>query len=411
LTYELFIALRYLKGSRRALGGSLTSVIAVAGVTVGVAALIATLAVMTGFREDIRAKILGAQPHLLIQPSTDRGLPERDYSDRFEGIGEAEAWSPYVMGQALARTEGGTQGVVVKGVDPAREPGVTGLDRRVTVGDWRALSSTSASSSHSPAIFLGKELAQNLRVTMGDRVVLAVSAGPDTGLGTLPFFFSFTVAGILQTGLYDYDSSLAVVALPSAQKLFNLKGRFSGLGVRLKDADAFEGPAIKLQQQFSSQALVRSWLGMNRPLFAALRLEKTVMFLILALITLVAAFTILSNLLLVTAQRVREIGILRAMGATRGAIQRIFLFKGFLMGLLGTGVGTVLGLGISFLLKRYEFVKLPADIYYVERLPVKVVPGDVALVAAAAVLIVLLATLYPSRAAARLDALDAIRRN
>jgi lipoprotein-releasing system permease protein len=149
---------------------------------------------------------------------------------------------------------------------------------------------------------------------------------------------------------------------------------------------------------------------MNRPLFAALRLEKIVMFLILALITLVAAFTILSNLLLVTAQRTREIGILRAMGATRGAIQRIFLLKGFLMGLIGTGIGTLLGLGISFLLKHYEFVKLPADVYYVERLPVKVVFGDVFLVAVAAVVIVLLATLYPARAAAKLDALDAIRR-
>jgi lipoprotein-releasing system permease protein len=167
---------------------------------------------------------------------------------------------------------------------------------------------------------------------------------------------------------------------------------------------------MKIQSRFSSEAIVRSWLGMNRPLFAALRLEKIVMFLILTLITLVAAFTILSNLLLVTAQRIREIGILRAMGATRGAVQRLFLLKGLVMGVGGTGAGTLLGLGISWLLKRYEFVKLPADVYYVERLPVRVVPGDVLMVAMAAIAIVLLATIYPARAAARLDALDAVRR-
>lgn len=392
------------------MGGSLTSVIAVAGVTVGVAALIATLAVMTGFREDIRAKILGAQPHLLIQPGSDQGLPERDYADRFEGISEVLGWSPYVMGQALAKSDAGTQGVVVKGVDISREPLVTGLESRVIEGDWRTLGSTETGAGHRLAVFLGKELAQSLRLGIGDGLILAVPTSENVGMGNLPFFYSFTVAGILQTGLYDYDSSLAVVGLPTAQKLFNLKGRISGLGVRLKDADEFSGPAIKIQQRFSSHAMVRSWLGMNRPLFAALRLEKIVMFLILALITLVAAFTILSNLLLVTAQRTREIGILRAMGATQGAIQRIFLLKGFLMGLIGTGVGAVLGVGISLLLKHYEFIKLPADVYYVERLPVKIVPGDVFLVAAAAVLIVLVATLYPARSAAKLDALDAIRR-
>ncbi len=392
------------------MGGSLTSVIAVAGVTVGVAALIATLAVMTGFREDIRAKILGAQPHLLIQPASEVGLPAQDYADRFSGVAAVVAWSPYVMGQALAKSEAGTQGVVVKGVDTVREPRVTGLDRHVIEGDWALMDSTAAALAKAPGIFLGKELAQSLRLGVGDRMILAVPTAENTGMGTLPFFFSFTVAGILQTGLYDYDSSLAVVGLATAQKIFNLKGRYSGLGVRLTDADEFTGPAIQLQQRFASQAMVRSWVGMNRPLFAALRLEKIVMFLILALITLVAAFTILSNLLLVTAQRTREIGILRAMGATRGAIQRIFLLKGFLMGLIGTGIGTLLGLGISFLLKHYEFVKLPADVYYVERLPVKVVFGDVFLVAVAAVVIVLLATLYPARAAAKLDALDAIRR-
>jgi lipoprotein-releasing system permease protein len=269
--FEFFIARRYLKGSRRTLGGGLTSVIAVAGVAVGVAALVATLAVMTGFREDIRAKILGAQPHLLIQPPGSQGLPERDYTDRFEGISEVVAWSPYVLGQALFRGAQGTQGVVVKGVDPAREPGVTGLDRHVVVGSWADLASSTSSVS---PVFLGKALASGLGIGVGDMAVLAVSSPEESPWGALPSFFQCTVAGVLETGLYDYDSSLVVLPLSSAQRLFNMKNRVTGLGVRLQNADEFAGPAIQLQARFSSEAYVRSWLGLNRPLFAALRLEK-----------------------------------------------------------------------------------------------------------------------------------------
>ena len=405
---ELFLAFRYLRGSRRTMGGGLTSAIAIAGVTVGVAALIATLAVMTGFREDIRAKILGAQPHLLIQPPGNGTLPEADYKERFSSVKEVVAWSPFVLGQALVRSAQGAQGVVVKGVDPAREAGVTGLDHRMIVGNWAELGRPPAKGL-APPVFLGKELAARLETGLGDRIVLAVSNGGDAGLGALPDLSAFTVAGILETGLYDYDSSLLVMGLGSAQNLFGLSGRLTGLGVRLEDADDFTGPAMKLQAKFSSLGFVRSWLALNRPLFAALRLEKIVMFLILALITLVAAFTILSNLLLVTAQRTREIGILGAMGATPGMIHRIFLLKGLLMGAFGTAAGTVLGLAISGLLKKYEFVKLPADVYYVERLPVRVVPSDVLLVIVSALLIVLIATLYPSRAAARMDTLEAVR--
>ncbi len=406
MTFETFLALRYLKGARRDLGGSLTSVIAVASVAVGVAALVVTLAVMTGAREDIRAKILGAQPHLLVQPLGEAGLPAADYGERFAGVADVRAWAPYVLGQALARSGRGAQGVVVKGVDPDREPGVTGLDGRLRAGRWEDL----RRADKEPAVFLGKELAQNLGVLQGDRIVMAVSLADTGAFGGVPAFHAFVVAGVVETGLYDYDNSLAVMSLSAAQRLFRLGDRVSGLGVRLRDADEFAAPATTLQARFASVGLVRSWLGLNKPLFAALRLEKIVMFLILTLITLVAAFTILSNLLLVTAQRTREIGILRAMGATRASIRRIFLRKGLVMGGLGTGLGLGLGLGIAFLLKRYQFIKLPADIYYIEKLPARVVPLDVGLVALAALAIVLLATLYPSRAAARLDALDAIRR-
>ncbi len=404
MSFELSIALRYLKGSRQTFGGGVTSAIAVGGVMVGVAALVATLAVMTGFREDIRNKILGAQPHLMVMGAQGY-LPAGDWSYLFDEVPEVTAWAPFVMEQAIVKRGSVTQGVVVKGVSPEKESLVTDLHQRVIHGEWESLKAEEGE----PPVFLGKELAKKLRVGLGDEVLITV---PTASLGSfmnMPALFSFSVAGVLETGLYDYDSSLAVISLETAQTVFQMKKRMTGLGVRVQDPDDVIGTTFRVQRNLGSSGRVRSWLSMNRNLFSALKLEKVVMFLILTLITIVAAFTIVSNLILVTAQKVREIGILKAMGATPWSIQRIFLYKGLLMGILGTGAGVVLGLVISFMLKQYQFIQLPADVYYVETLPVKIVGTDVALVAVAAFVIVLLAALYPSRLASKLDALDAIR--
>jgi lipoprotein-releasing system permease protein len=406
MSFELFLALRYLKGHRRTLGGSLTSVIAVVGVAVGVAALIVTLAVMTGFREDIRNKILGAQPHLIVMGSQGT-LPVGDWSYVFDEVDDVKDWAPFVMGQALLSKGGATQGVVVKGVDPNHEPAVTDLARRVVDGRWESLLEKTEGAH--PPILLGKELARTLDVHVGGQVLLAASSAGISTFMSLPQLYPFTVQGILETGLYDYDTTLAVVTLPAAQTVFRMPNDYSGLGVRVKDPDDSTAAAMRIQKNVGSAAWVRSWLAMNRNLFAALRLEKVVMFVILTLITLVAAFTIVSNLLLVTAQRVHEIGILRAMGASRRSIEKIFLLKGLMLGLLGTFSGLAVGLALALVLKRYQFVKLPADVYYVETLPVRIVFGDVSMVAGAAFVMVLLATLYPARLAARLDALRAIR--
>jgi lipoprotein-releasing system permease protein len=404
MRFELFLALRYLKGGRHTLGGAFTSVVAVASVTVGVAALIATLAVMTGFREDIRRKILGAQPHLIVMSQTG-SLPEADYAYAFDGVDDVRSWSPFFLEQALLKSGPRTQGVVVKGVDPAREPAVTGLSSHIVSGEWGTLSSTA------PMVFLGVELARTLDVGRGDDVILVVPSASSAVFGELPALHRLVVAGTLETGLYDYDANLAVVSLPTAQSAFEKPHAWSGLGVRVADPDDPFGVAFRIQKNIGSSAYVRSWLAMNRNLFAALKLEKVVMFLILTLITLVASFTILSNLILVAAQKIREIGILKAMGATPGIIGRAFLIQGMILGLIGAGAGTVLGVGISLFLKAYPVVSLPADVYYVERLPVTLVPSDILMVAGAAVLIVLSATVYPARLAAKLDALTAVRQS
>jgi lipoprotein-releasing system permease protein len=293
----------------------------------------------------------------------------------------------------------------VKGVDPGREKAVTRLHERLFDGSWESLSE----KGEDVPVLLGKELAKTLNVTVGDEVLLLAPSEGGAVMASLPRFYPFRVAGVLETGLYDYDASLALTTMDAAQAVFQMQGSWTGLGLRVADPEDTGGVAMRLQKTLGSGAWVRSWLGMNRNLFAALKLEKVVMFIVLALITLVAAFMIVSNLLLVTAQRVHEIGILRAMGATRASIGKIFLVKGFLMGSFGTGAGLALGSAIAWLLKRYQFIQLPADVYYVETLPVKVLASDVGLVAGAALGIVLLATVYPARLAAKLDSLDAIR--
>lgn len=402
MRFELFLALRYLRGAKSAAGGALTSWIAVLSVTVGVAALIATLAVMTGFREDIRRKILGAQPHLIVMSQTG-SMAEGDYSSVFSDIEEVRAWSPFLLEQGLLKSGAKTQGVVIKGVNVETETAVTGLASHVATGRWTDLSAASST------VLLGSELARTLGVLAGDLVLLVVPSPSASLFGDLPALHRLTVAGTLETGLYDYDANLAVVSLATAQEAFEKPQAWSGIGVRVEDPDEPFGAAFRIQKNLGSSVFVRSWLAMNRNLFAALKLEKVVMFLILALITLVAAFTILSNLILVTAQKTREIGILKAMGATQGVIGRAFLVQGMILGLVGAGAGTVLGLAIALFLKAYPVVKLPADIYYVERLPVTIVASDVFLVAGAALVIVLAATLYPARAASKMDALKAIR--
>lgn len=402
MPFPLFLALRYLRGSRHTMGGALTSAISVGSVTVGVAALIATLAVMTGFREDIRRKILGAQPHLIVLPQGDV-LPEKDYDGAFRYVDDVVSWSPFIMEQGLLKSGARTQGAAIKGVDPAREPAVTGLSSHIKTGRWENLDAST------PTVLLGAELARSLQVGEGDQVILVVPTLSGPLMGDVPALYRLAVGGTLETGLYDYDSNLAVVSLSVGQKVFDKAGGWSGLGVKVKDPDEPFGAGFRIQANLGSAAYVRSWLAMNRNLFSALKLEKAVMFLILTLITLVAAFTILSNLILVTAQKTREIGILKAMGATEGLIARTFLIKGMLLGLVGTGSGTILGLLISWFLKTYPVVQLPAEVYYVQKLPVSVVPSDVMAVAGAAFAIVLAATLYPARAASKLDALTAIR--
>lgn len=400
--FEFFIARRYLKAQRKGLFTLVTTLIGIAGVTIGVAALLTTLSVMNGFQADIRRKIVGAQSHLTVAARMNDARRKK-VEEALDGRKTVVARAPFVLGQAIITYQGRSTGVVVKGLEPAKEFQVNDMAKAVTEGSWDGLK-----PSLVPGVVLGEELAKNLGAWVGDTVVFISPQGLDTPMGLVPAMKRFKVAGVLKTGYYEYDASTAYCALAEAAAFFKTPGGLTGYQARLVDLDMAEGEARALQAMLGWDYAVRSFNDMNRTLFAALKLEKAVMFLILVLIILVASFNIASNLILLGTEKLRDIGILRAMGATPAAVRRIFLFEGLLIGGLGTVLGVLLGLTLCFIIQRYPIVELPADIYYLSRVPVQVDPRDLAAVVVCGFALSVLATLYPAWRASRINPIEAI---
>lgn len=401
MSFELFVARRYLRTKRKGLFTLVTTVIGVAGVTVGVAALLTTLSVMNGFQADIRKKIVGAQAHVLVLGRMDGGRLERTRA-ALESRPEVAALAPFVLGQAIVTFEDRSMGIVLKGLDPAQEFKVNDLSRTLTAGSWAGVAGGTTS------IVLGEELARHLGAWVGDDVVLVSPQGLSTPLGLMPALKRFRVCGTLKTGYYEYDSATAYVSLEAAASFLKAPGGASGFGARLKDLALADKTAAALQAQLGFEYAVRSFSQMNRTLFAALKLEKAVMFIILTLIILVASLNIASNLILLGAEKLRDVGLLMAMGATPRQVRRVFLWLGLIIGAVGVGAGLLLGLGLCWVIHRYPPVELPADIYYLSRVPVQVAPLDVAVIALCALALTLLASLYPAWRAAKTDPVEAI---
>lgn len=397
---ELFIALRYLKARRNGVFTLLTSFIAVGGITLGVAALIITLAVMSGFHRDIREKILGIQPHLVILKDNRKPFTEYASIEKIAtSSGGVRCAAPFVYGQVILRTSGTTSGAILKGIDMQREDALVGLRKRIIAG------SVPATGLGVDGIMVGKELARNLGVTLGQDIIVMTSGGE----GMIPRMSRFKVAAFFNSGMYEYDANLAFVSLDAGRKVLNLGDAVTGIGVSLTDEDSADSIERRIQAMAGGAYWIRSWQQMNHNLFAALKLEKIMMFIILALIILVAAFNIISNLLLLTVEKTREIGILSAMGISKRRIARIFYFEGIIIGGAGISLGLALGIGLSLLLKQYQFIQLPADVYYLDHLPVRILPWDVAGITAVAFIITLLASVYPAYQVTRLDPIEAIR--
>jgi lipoprotein-releasing system permease protein len=406
----LWIAGRYLRRRRQSGFITLLTGISIGGVALGVTALLTVLAVMNGFEQEIQTRIAGTDAHVVLLSDGPYGLPNSGaLLERLKGAKGVRGVAPFTYTKAMAFHEGVTEGLVVKGVELAAERGVT------TIGDHISPPLDSISTGgggRPPGIVLGSDLAERLGVRPGDTLVLgSLSGAARSALGFAPKLRTFVVSGVFSSGLYTYDSSLGFTSVAAAQDFFGMDGAVTGIEVRL--ADMFAAPAMAeslLHRLDEPGVRANNWIDLNRNLFTWMKLEKTVMFVILALIVLVAAFNIVSTLFMVVLEKRKDIGVLKSLGATRSMVLSIFLYEGLLIGGLGTLLGAALGGGLIFVLQRYPFVRLPGEVYFIERLPVRPEGGDFAAVILAALVLCLAAALYPAWQAARLEPVDAIRR-
>lgn len=402
---ELFIAYRYIKARRKGFFAFLTTLIAIGGTTLGVCALVITLSVMTGFQQDIRTKILGIQPHIYL--SKVDGTLFDDYKEVAQDLYSfdfVKASAPYIFGQSIIKKQGYTQGTgaLIKGIDLQAENDLMGLSNKIKKDN---IISDNAISSD--GIILGNELANSIHAQVGDFVIVMFPSQ----MSSVPKMKKLKIEAIFHSGMYEYDTSLAYVDLKTADEMFAFDGGVSGLAIRTDSFDKANTYAKDLQSALGYPFKARSWIEMNKNLFSALKLEKLMMFIILALIIIVASFNIISNILLLSVEKAKEIGILSAMGFSKFSISKIFFYEGFIVGSLGTVLGLILGLSISYAVKTFDIFKLPQGVYYVDRLPIVIIPTDIILVALCAFVITVISGLYPAYQVSKLEPLEAIRYN
>ena len=421
LPYEIFVGLRYLRAKRRNRTISLNTVVSIAGITLGVAALIGTVGIMTGFKEDIQAKILGTTAHIIVQDRMKDAISEYDpVTKQVATVPGVVAATPFVLKQVLLTTQTAVQGIVIRGIDPQREGTVTELAKNLSTGQLDDLSrpvkvrqppaddpTGPAVETEKPGIILGKELALRLGVFVGDTINVVSPVGPISAIGMVPKIRTFALVALFSSGMYEYDSSLAYIDLTEAQKFFNMGQTVTGIEIKVTDVFRAAETARSIEQSLGFAYGARDWMQMNRNLFSALKLEKTMMFLLLVLITIVASFNIVSTLTMIVTEKQKEIAILKAMGATRKSIRRIFMLNGLIIGLSGTAIG--IPLGYAFLWLIQTFWTFDPTVYYISRIPVHVQALDVLLVAGSAIVISFAATVYPSLQAAKLEPVAALR--
>ena len=406
----VWIAARYLRTHRQSGFITLLTGISIAGVALGVTALLTVLAVMNGFESEIQTRIAGTDAHVVLLGETAAGVRHGDeLAARARRLPGVLGVAPFTYTKAMVIHDGLTEGMVVKGVTLSAERGVTTIGANITPP---LDSIPRVTPTGEPGIVLGSDLAARIGARVGDRVVLASLAGAaQSALGVVPRLRPFRLVGIFNSGLYTYDSSFGFTSVPAAQDFFELGEAVTGIEVRL--ADMFDAPAAAarlLAALGDSTLRSNNWIELNRNLFTWMKLEKTVMFVILALIVLVATFNIVSTLFMVVLEKRRDIGVLKSMGASRAIVLQVFLCEGLLIGGLGTGLGAAFGGGLIGLLSRYPIVRLPGDVYFIERLPVRPEAGDFAAVILAALILCLAAAVYPAWRASLLDPVDAIRR-
>ena len=404
LPFELFLGLRYLRARGQRTNLSLFVWIGVGGVFLGVAALIVVLAVMTGFQDGIRDKIISGNPHLLVFQGGGQGLGDAAaVAGRVRGVPGVRAATPFVLQQALFTGGGGeAHGGLVRGIDLAAP--VVREDLR---GQLRS-GSVDPLVNGEPALLLGVELARSLGVIPGDTVTLISPRGALTAVGMVPKMRRYTVAGTVEIGMHEYDSSIAYLALPAAREFAGLPG-VTGIEAKLDDPFDAKRVGRAVAAQLGVGYWVRDWMDLNRNLFAALQLEKLALFVIVTIIVLVAAFAIIGHLVLLVAEKRKEIGILKAMGASNPSMTAVFFTVGMTIGVGGALAGSLVGLTLIWVQNTYKIIRLAGDVYQIDHLPMKLTSTDFLLIVGATLVLSFFATIIPARRAGALAPADVLR--
>jgi lipoprotein-releasing system permease protein len=405
MPYELQIALRYLLAKRRQVFISVISLVSTIGVTVGVMALVIALALMTGLQNELRDRILGSSAHVYVwKPS---GLTDyRAEVEKLTAIPGVLGAAPALLGKALVTSERGEGFITVKGIDPLLERDVTDIGRSMTAGAVEDLHP--ATDEAFAGILIGKDLSGRLGAFEGDVITLVTPQGSLSPMGLMPLQRRVQIAGTFRLGLFEFDQAYGFVDLETA---YRLTGRDQPDHLEVRVADIYDAPAVAeaIQERLGQDYLTQDWTDMNQSLYSALWLEKIAMGIGIGLIVMVAALNIVASLVLLVMEKTRDIAILKTMGASARSVMLIFLIQGMIIGVVGTVAGASAGAVIAWALDRYRLISIPSDVYQVTYLPFTLLPVDALMVIAGAVLVCFLATLYPSRQAAKLDPAQALR--
>jgi lipoprotein-releasing system permease protein len=403
MKFEFLVAVRYLKAKRKQAAISLITLISIVGVAAGVAALIIALAITAGFREDLTRKLLGAQAHVSILPkSRNGGIP--DYMrvtqevSRVPGVVFA---APAIYQKVLLSSQSQSNGVILKGIIPEMESRLSSLSQNMVEGNLKDF--------HENSVLIGKELSKTLGSFLGDQVGVTSFGTRSTPMGLMPRNLSLRVAGIFESGLYDYDSGWAYVPLDTAQRLFGISDVVNVIEVRVNDIYKAKEIGQEIVKRLGDQYESNDWQTMNQTIFQALSLERVVTFITIGLIVLVAALNIVATLIMMVLEKTRDVAILMSMGATTENIRRIFILQGVIIGVVGTVCGVIIGQIACYFGDKYHLIRLAPEVYTIAYVPFRAAPLDSVIVAGSAILISFLATLYPSAAAAKLQPVEALR--
>ena len=408
LPYQLFIAVRYLRSKKKNKGISFNTAISIGGVAVGVMALLVVLSVMSGFREDLQKKILGATSHAVVLSYAGTIKDYRPLMEQIKTDPRVVSVAPFALGQVLISSGKNAHGIFMKGIDVAAEGRTTEILQHIKFGKLPDTSKP-AGPDGIPWIMIGTELSGILGVFTGDMINVISPMGEIGPLGMLPKMKQFRVVAVFDMGMFEYDANLALTDLKSAQDFYKFGDAANGIELKLHDVNAAQEVRMDLRRKLGPPFWVKDWMMMNKNLFSALELEKFAMFIVVLLVILVASFNIVSTLMMNVMEKQKEIAILKSMGAKNQGVMLIFMFQGLFIGAVGTVIGLVCASILCYVLNTYEIIKLPPEVYYLKTLPVKVNVFDFVLVAVSAIAISFLSTVYPSYYAARLNPVEPLR--